>query len=142
VLGFIACGAVVRREAFLDVGGFDPSFGVGAEERLLAADLAARGWSLVYCPELVAHHHPSMTRDRLARRVAQVRNDLWFSWLRRRPPAALRATVTAARAAAREPAARAGLLHAARGWRTVLADRRPVPPELEAELRLLDAAVG
>ena len=44
VLGFIACGAVVRRAAFLEVGGFDVRLGVGGEEELLAVDLAARGW--------------------------------------------------------------------------------------------------
>jgi GT2 family glycosyltransferase len=142
VLGFIACGAVVRRTAFLEVGGFDPRLGVGAEEQLLAADLAARGWALVYCPELVAYHHPSATRDHFARDAVVARNDLWFSWLRRRRPAALRATMTAARAAAREPAARAGLLHAVRGAARVLANRRPVPHELEADLRRLDAAAG
>jgi hypothetical protein len=29
VLGFIACGAVVRRSAFLEVGGFHARLGVG-----------------------------------------------------------------------------------------------------------------
>jgi GT2 family glycosyltransferase len=142
VLGFIACGAIVRRSSFLQVGGFDPRLGVGAEEQLLAADLASLGWALVYCPQLVAHHHPSATRDRFARDAVVVRNDLWFSWLRRRGPAALRATVTAAVAAVRQPVARAGLLRAVRGSPTVLASRRPVPQELEADLTLLDAAAG
>jgi GT2 family glycosyltransferase len=142
ILGFVACGAVVRRTAFLDAGGFDPRFGVGGEERLLAADLARRGWSLVYCDDLVAHHHPSQTRDRFGRRVVEVRNDLWFSWLRRPAQSAVRATLDAVWAARREPAARAGLRDALAGWRTVLTSRRPVPPELEAELRRLDAVTG
>jgi len=142
VLGFIACGAVVRRAAFLDVGGFDPRLGLGGEERLLATDLTVRGQSLVYCPELVAHHHPSMTRDRFARQVVQVRNDLWFAWLRHRGTVALHATAAAARAAVREPAARAGMVHAIRGWRTVLGSRRPVPPALEADLLLLQAIIA
>jgi GT2 family glycosyltransferase len=142
ILGFVACGAIVRRTAFLDAGGFDARFGVGGEERLLAADLAQRGWSLVYCPELVAHHHPSKVRDRFGRRVVEVRNDLWFSWLRRRHPAALRYTGSTALRAVREPAARAGLMDALSAWHEVLASRRPVPPELEADLRRLDAAPG
>jgi hypothetical protein len=90
----------------------------------------------------VAHHHPSETRDRFRRRVVEVRNDLWFSWLRRRRNAAVGATVAAAWAARREPAARAGLLDALSGWRTVLTSRRPVPPELEAELRRLETVPG
>lgn len=38
VLGFVACGAVVRRSAFLAAGGFEPRFGVGGEETLLSID--------------------------------------------------------------------------------------------------------
>ncbi|HEX4804514.1 MAG TPA: glycosyltransferase, partial [Conexibacter sp.] len=58
VLGFVACGAVVRRSAFLSVGGFDARYGIGGEERLLAGDLAAAGWLVRYEPSLVVHHWP------------------------------------------------------------------------------------
>jgi GT2 family glycosyltransferase len=139
VLGFVACAAIVRRDAFLDVGGFDARFGIGGEEGLLAADLAARGWSLVYCPDVLAHHHPSHVRDRSQRRAAQVRNDLWFSWLRRAPRAALAATLATASAALRDPVARAGLRLAIGGGLGVLASRRPLPAGVEADFRLLDA---
>jgi GT2 family glycosyltransferase len=63
VLGFMACAAVVRRDAFLAVGGFDDVvFFMGEEERL-ALDLAAQGWALAYVRDVVAHHHPSADRD-------------------------------------------------------------------------------
>src|SRR5215207_3243678 len=52
VLGFLACGAVVRRSAYLAVGGFHPRFGIGGEEDLLAIDLAAAGWALAYVEAL------------------------------------------------------------------------------------------
>jgi GT2 family glycosyltransferase len=141
VLGFVACAAIVRRDAFLEVGGFDSRFGIGGEERLLAADLAARGWSLVYCPDVVAHHHPSRVRDRFKRRAAQVRNDLWFSWLRRAPRTALGATLATASAAVRDPATRTGLHLALGGSVGVLASRRPLPAGVEADFRLLDEAI-
>jgi GT2 family glycosyltransferase len=68
VLGFMACAAVVRRDAFLAVGGFDDVvFFMGEEERL-ALDLAARGWDLSYASDVVAHHHPSADRDAASRR--------------------------------------------------------------------------
>jgi GT2 family glycosyltransferase len=140
VLGFVACGAVVRRSAYLDVGGFRAALGVGGEEDLLATDLAAAGWDLVYCDALVAHHHPSPIRDRDRRRELEIRNRLWFAWLRRHHGAALSVTLAAARAAAREPSARAGLLSALSGARSILAQRSPVPAWLEADLRKLDAA--
>jgi GT2 family glycosyltransferase len=140
VLGFVACGAVVRRSAFLEAGGFHRRLGVGGEEQLLAVDLAARGWELVYRHDVVAHHHPSQIRDRRRRAELRARNQLWFAWLRRHHPTALRISRAALLAAARQPAARAGLLHAVSGARWALANRRPVPAWLEADLRALDAA--
>lgn len=140
ILGFVACGAIVRRSAFLQAGGFAVGAGVGGEERLLAADLAAGGWDLVYREDLVVHHHPSAVRDRFRRRAAQVRNDLLFAWLRRPPRAVLRATLAAARAARRERAAGAGLVAALGAMPRMLARRRAVPPALEADLRRLEHA--
>lgn len=60
VLGFPACGAVVRREAFLAAGGFRPVARSGTEEERLARDLGAAGWGVVFLPEVVAHQHPSV----------------------------------------------------------------------------------
>jgi GT2 family glycosyltransferase len=140
VLGFVACGAVVRREAYLAVGGFEPRHGVGGEEALLAADLAAAGWRLVYVPSLVAHHHPSGVRDRARRRAVTVRNELWFAWLRRPLRRALWHTARAARDARRDPDARAGMAAALRGLPWALRRRRPAAGPLERDLRLLDGA--
>jgi GT2 family glycosyltransferase len=43
LLGFMAGASIVRRDAFLAVGGFAPRLFLGGEERLLAIDLARRG---------------------------------------------------------------------------------------------------
>jgi GT2 family glycosyltransferase len=137
VLGFIACGAVVRRAAFLEVGGFDVRLGVGGEEELLSVDLAARGWGLAYVEEVVAHHHPSPSRDPSGRRRVQVRNALWSAWLRRPLGGAVRQTAHLATLAIHQPGASSGLLLAMLGLPWVLRERRPVPDELEAALRTL-----
>jgi GT2 family glycosyltransferase len=137
VLGFIACGAVVRRAAFLEVGGFDVRLGVGGEEELLSVDLAARGWGLAYVEEVVAHHHPSPSRDPSARRRVQIRNALWSAWLRRPLGGAARQTAHLAALAMHQPGAWSGMLLALLGLPWVLRERRPVPRELEAELRAL-----
>jgi len=137
VLGFIACGAVVRRAAFLEVGGFDVRLGVGGEEELLAVDLATRGWGLAYVHEVVAYHHPSPSRDPSGRRRVQVRNALWSAWLRRPLGGAARQTAHLAALALHQPGARSGILLALLGLPWVLRERRPVHPELEAALRTL-----
>jgi GT2 family glycosyltransferase len=140
VLGFVACGAVVRRTAYLQVGGFHPRYGVGGEEALLAADMAVAGWRLVYVDGLIARHHPSAVRDRAGRRAGQVRNDLWFAWLRRSPRGAAASTAALLRAAPAEPAVRRGALRALAGLPWVLRERAAVPQEVEDDLRRLDAA--
>lgn len=140
ILGFVACGAVVRRDAFLAVGGFAEPYGVGGEEALLAIDLAAAGWGLAYCEDLVAHHHPSAARDPAARRARMVRNDLWTAWLRRPLPVAVRATATAVVRSPGDAAARRGLLQALRGGAWTLRGRRTVSRDLEQRLRMLAPA--
>ena len=140
VLGFVACGAIVRRDAFLSVGGFHPRLGIGGEEALLALDLARGGWELAYVPAVVVRHHPSPVRDAAARRRLQERNRLLVSWLRRRPGTVAAATVRLVRRAATEPEARGALVDALRGLSWALPARRPVGRELEAHLRLLERA--
>jgi GT2 family glycosyltransferase len=135
VLGFIACGAVVRRSAFLEVGGFHARLGVGGEEELVSVDLAARGWGLAYVDEVVAFHHPSPSRDPSGRRRVQVRNALWSAWLRR--PLGGAARRTAHLVAMRQPGVWSGVLLAVLGLPWVLRERRPVQRELEAALRTL-----
>jgi GT2 family glycosyltransferase len=137
VLGFVACGSVVRRSAFLRAGGFNPHYGVGGEERLLATDMRMNGNELAYVPEVVARHDP-VPGPRAGRAAVMVRNDLWSSWLRRAPATVARTTIVAAARALRDPDMRAGLLAAVKGVRWVAAERRPVPPQLERELRLID----
>ncbi|HEX2126207.1 MAG TPA: glycosyltransferase family 2 protein [Thermoleophilaceae bacterium] len=134
VLGFVACGVVFRRAAFLHAGGFHPRLELGGEETLLAFDLATHGWELAYVDSVVAYHHPAAGADRPRRRARQLRNELWTAWLRRRPAGAAGTTVRVAARAARE--GQLGVLaEAAKGLPWVLAQRRPLP-------RSLDRAAG
>lgn len=137
VLGFVACGAVVRRDAFLQAGGFHPRFGVGGEETLLAIDLATRGWGLAYCDDVVAMHHPQSSAPRPGRDARLVRNRLWTTWLRCPLAAALRATGGVAHAALRDRGARQGLLAALRGLPWVLRERLPIGGRLVRDVSLV-----
>jgi GT2 family glycosyltransferase len=138
ILGFVACGAIVRRSAFLQVGGFDPRFGVGGEEKLLAIDLAAADWALAYVDDVVAHHHPSPSRNPARRRRTVTRNDLWSAWLRRPPLRVVAETARLLRPGLRDRSIRAGALDALHGLGWVARERRVVPPHLESQLRLLE----
>jgi GT2 family glycosyltransferase len=135
VLGFLACGAVVRRDAFLAAGGFDDvTFFFGEEERV-ALDLAARGWALAYVPSVVAHHHPSPVRNRDGRRALAVRNRLLLAVQRLPWPTVGRRALDALRGG---PADRAGLRDALPRLTRALADRRTLPPSVEAARRTLE----
>ncbi|MBW3575787.1 MAG: glycosyltransferase [Actinobacteria bacterium] len=138
--GFLACALVVRREAFLDVGGFQRAFQIGGEEALLAIDLLDAGWALHYLPDVVVHHHPATGRDPARRRRAQARNALWTAWLWRSPAVAVRATLRTMAGACGDPALAAALVDAAGGWGWVRRQRRRVPPSVEAQLRRLELA--
>jgi GT2 family glycosyltransferase len=137
VLGFVACGAVVRRSAFLAVGGFEPRLGIGGEEELLALDLAARSDGLAYVEDVVAVHEPA-DGARPGRRRDMLRNGLLVTWLRRPGADALHRSVgLLARHGDRGQAIRAMLdALGAGGW--VLRERRRVPRWLASELRVLD----
>jgi GT2 family glycosyltransferase len=138
ILGFLCAASMLRREAFVAAGGFEPRFFLGGEEELLAMDLATAGWALSYVPEVVVHHHPSARRDDGRRRDLMLRNALWVAWLRRRVPDALRRSRgVLARTPSRHQRAVA-ILAALGGAAWVLRERRVVPLYIEEALRRLD----
>lgn len=138
VLGFVACGAVVRRTAYLQVGGFSPVVFFLGEEKLLAQDLMVAGWQLAYVDDVVAHHHPNSVgsgrsgRDRLA-----VRNELLTTWMRRPAGVALRRSVAVVRAR-HDRAGLTGLVDALRRAPRALAARCVLPPHVEQQVCLLE----
>lgn len=136
VLGFIACGAVVRRDAFLQAGGFDGVVHFPGEEERVALDLAALGWGLAYVPDVVAYHLPSPQRsgpDERARLIA--RNALLTAWMRRPWPVVAARTAAALRSGGPE---RGGALAAVPRLPGALRRRRRVPRTLEARITALE----
>jgi GT2 family glycosyltransferase len=137
VLGFVACGAVVRRSAYLSVGGFSPVVFFLGEETVLAQDLAAAGWGLSYVDTVVAHHHPGMVTARPGRDRLQTRNALLSVWLRRPPLVLVRRTAALVRQSG-DPVSRGALLDALRRLPAALSDRRVLPADVESQVRLLE----
>jgi GT2 family glycosyltransferase len=139
VLGFLACSAVLRRQAFCGVGGFsDLLFFVG-EERLLCYDLATAGWERVYLDDVVAHHHPSAHRpDPERRRVLELRNALLTAVLRRPRSVAVAMAAALARNSGRDAAARCALRQALVRLPAALRRRAPLPATVEQQVRMLE----
>jgi GT2 family glycosyltransferase len=135
LLGFIACGALVRTEAFEAVGGFDPVVRFPGEEERLALDLAAAGWGLAYVDSVTVHHHPSPQRHSPVRRQAAIwRSRVLTAVMRHHVPELAGVLVTAVRSG--RPGVE-GLIRAAPDLPAALLRRRPIPPGVRADLRLL-----
>jgi GT2 family glycosyltransferase len=135
VLGFLAGASVFRREAFLEAGGYEPNLFIGGEEGLLAIDLAARGWAMIYVPELVVHHHPSPQRDAGLRRKLLARNAIWIAWLRLSWRTALRQTLRMLGHARRADILFATAVDTLRGLPWALRNRHVVPLDVESMYR-------
>jgi GT2 family glycosyltransferase len=135
LLGFIACGAIVRTEAFEAVGGFDAVVRFPGEEERLSLDLAAAGWGMAYVDSVTVHHHPSPRRDAPRRRQAGIWRSKVLTAVMRYPAADLaRVLATAVRSG--RPG-REGMVRAVPGLPAALRGRRPIPPEVRAAVRLL-----
>ncbi|MFF0109518.1 glycosyltransferase family 2 protein [Streptomyces hirsutus] len=138
VLGFLACSAVVRRTAFLDTGGYHSLLFFGAEETLLAYDLAASGWGVAYEPSVTSHHCPD-PGARPGRAPALLRNEVLTQWLRRPLPVALGGTAGLLSGALRgRPGAAAALRGVLGRLPRALGQRRPLPPHVERAVRLVE----
>jgi GT2 family glycosyltransferase len=138
VVGFVACGAVVRRMAFLAAGGFDPIVFFMGEEARLAYDLRSAGWGLAYCDDVVAYHHPSGDAPTDRKRALQASNGALTAWMRRPLPVALGVTAALLRNSFRDPAARQGFRRLAARLPSALAARRAPDPVVEAELERVE----
>ncbi|WP_346619102.1 glycosyltransferase [Blastococcus montanus] len=135
LLGFVACAAIVRTEAFEAVGGFDPVVRFPGEEERLALDLAAAGWGLAYVDEVTVHHHPSPRREAPDRRQAGLWRSRLLTALMRLPAGSVAGVVAGAVRTGRPGVE--GLVRALPDVPAALRRRRPVPADVLAQLRVL-----
>jgi GT2 family glycosyltransferase len=138
LIGFLAGASIVRRSAFLAVGGYHPAVGIGGEEELLSIDLVSNGWFICYLPELEGHHYPSQIRNTYRRRVNILKNQLLYTWLRRPLPAALRKSAVLLSSSGFSKIAFYGLTSALAGLPSMIRERKVVPSFVEEQLRLLE----
>jgi GT2 family glycosyltransferase len=130
----MACGAVVRRDAFVAAGGFDPVVEFAGEEERLALDLAAAGWGLAYVEDVVMHHHPSARRDPHGARATRVARNRVLTAVMRRPWPVVATTVVDV---AGSGPGRRGVLQAVPRVPLALRVRRRLPAPVERDRQLL-----
>lgn len=140
LLGFVACAALVRTEAFEAVGGFDAVVRFPGEEERLALDLATAGWTMAYVDAVTVHHHPSPRRDAPGRRQAGIWRSRLLTAAMRLPAHDVAAVVGDAVRSGRPGLT--GLLRALPDLPAALRGRRPIPERVRADLRLLAGAPG
>lgn len=137
LLGFMAGASVMRTQCYRAVGGYWPPFFIGGEETLLALDLAARGWQMVYAPEVLTRHWPSVNRNAGTRRHMLARNAIWTAWMRLPLHAAARESARTLMSIP-SPRQRAQVLLAVlAGLLPVLQRRRVIPSDVQAMRNLL-----
>jgi N-acetylglucosaminyl-diphospho-decaprenol L-rhamnosyltransferase len=89
---FAEGGVLLRREAYLEVGGFFEPFFFTCSEMDLSTRLLAAGWDVRYFPEAEFDHmkpHGHTGGSPLAMRY-RIRNNIWYFWLRFPPSIAAR----------------------------------------------------
>lgn len=131
LIGYFAGACVFRTSLFRQVGGYEPRFFIGGEETLVALDVLANGFAIVYAEELIVHHHPSPLRDSALRRRMLARNAAWVAWMRLSWREAWRATWAALHVMRREGTLITDALGLIAALPWALSRRRPLPPEVE-----------
>ena len=128
LIAFMAGAVVMRTEAYRAVGGYEARLFLGAEEALMALDLAVCGWRMTYAADVVTHHHPSPARDRRSRNIALARNRLWIAWMRLPLTSAASESLAILREVAAQGLLRPVLRQALGGLKWALARRQVLPP--------------
>lgn len=137
LLGFLAGACVMRRQAFLDAGGYEPRFFIGGEEALLTLDLVAAGWRVIYAHDLTVYHYPSATRETSRRERMLMRNALWVAWMRLPLMSALRDTWRICAHCANRQVLVSAFLGALRGLPWVCRNRKVIPLDTAVLYRIL-----
>jgi len=141
VLSFLADACVFRTRAFYEAGGFWPRLASGGEERLLALDMADRGWRMVYVEDVRLRMLRSLPTAELYPGRLAVRDVIWVAWMRLPVRLAWKETRLHMRSVVDPEQLRALLMSALGGTFRVVEARHVVQPRVVRMCaRLLDQA--
>ena len=82
VPSFVGAAILFRAVAVRQIAGYRPFFQAHREEEEFALQLLGRGWQILYCPCILAHHRLSaLNRSSLVTWRRGVRNEIWMLML-------------------------------------------------------------
>lgn len=139
ILSFLGCALIVRKKAYMQAGGYSKLLYFSGEEELLAYDIAASGWGMTYCDDIVGCHFPSKTRDLPRRYRLGSRNKVLRAWLRRPLSQAIKKTLQPEIHSGGELYCLIGWLQGIMQIPRMLKQRQVVPDWLEAQILELEA---
>jgi N-acetylglucosaminyl-diphospho-decaprenol L-rhamnosyltransferase len=138
LMGFLECAAVMRKNAFLATGGYNPYLLFSGEGALLSIDMVTMGWGITYDKDVVAYHYPSKIRNMRERYRMGARNAIWRVWLRRPVKSAIKETLRQLFLGLRDINMLIGCIESIKGFPYVLKNRHVVPKFVEYQIDLLD----
>lgn len=130
-LGFVDCLCLVRRQPFLDQGGFDSLAGFGGIEQRLALDMANAGWAVRFRTDLVVRRGKRPT----CAGAIRIRDDIVTAIMRRPLRVAAHRAIDYL---ASTPFGWVGVVRAAFRVPRALLVRRPVSARIEIRARLAE----
>lgn len=138
LMSFMAGAAIIRAEAYWDVGGYDQRFFIGGEEETLAYPLAKAGWQMRYIDGVVMHHWPSLA-NAAGLRAYGMRNTLVNAWLHRPWRSALNWTGFTLADTPKNADYVRGIAMTLRALGWIRAERAAMAGGLDADIAALDA---
>jgi GT2 family glycosyltransferase len=138
LVGFMGGACIMRKDAYEEIGGYDPRIFMGGEEESLALEFLRAGWQLRYIPDVVMWHRPSQANAPFLR-AHGLRNALWSAWTYRRGLGIVSRTLFLLIDRQVDEHWWRGLRMAVAGVPRIVRSRRPVDAELERSLAVLDA---
>jgi hypothetical protein len=138
ILGFLGCGIVVRKKAFMEVHGYSKHIYFSGEEELLGIDLAAAGWGLTYCEDVVGRHCPAPRNNMAQRYQMGVRNKIQVGFMRRPWSKALRILGQHVGQAVQNRNVALGIIQGLARVPISLKNRQEVPWWIEQQIELLE----
>jgi N-acetylglucosaminyl-diphospho-decaprenol L-rhamnosyltransferase len=137
LMGFLECAVVMRKNAFMEVGGYDSYLNFGAEGALFAMDMVTKGWGITYAPDVIAYHYPSTIREMSSRYQWGTKNAVIRAWMRRPIKSALKETFIQLKLGMKDNNILKGCVSALTGIPYILQKRKVVPSHVEEMLYLL-----